>query len=128
MLSDAQIAAVVAVSDMERAKDFYGRTLGLEMLGEEEPGGIIYSGAGNGQLLVYPSGYAGTNKATTVSWLVGDLDAEISALASKGVSFEHYDDLPETTREGDVHVMGPMRAAWFTDPDGNILNIYSRDD
>ena len=55
------------------------------------------------------------------------LDAEeIAALKGKGVSFEHY-ELPGTTLDGDVHVMGDMKAAWFKDPDGNILSVLEQD-
>ena len=46
-------------------------------------------------------------------------------MTAKGVSFEHY-DLPGTAREGDVHLLGSLKAAWFKDPDGNILNLVSR--
>ena len=53
--------------------------------------------------------------------------AIVEDLTAKGVVFEHYDDLPETTREGDVHVMGDMRAVWFKDPDGNILSLVDRE-
>ena len=77
-------------------------------------------------MLVYPSEYAGTNQATAASWAVGDdFDAIVQDLRAKGVTFEHYDDLPETTREGDVHVMDAYKAVWFKDPDGNILNLFN---
>ena len=81
--------------------------------------------SGNTGIFVYPSPqFAGTNKATAAAWNVEDVDGVVGALKSKGVSFEHY-DLPGATLEGDVHVMGEMRAAWFTDRDGNILNIVN---
>ena len=90
-----------------------------------DPEAILYR-SGNSAVLVYRSQYAGTNQATAASWAVGDdLDAVVEELRSKGVSFEHY-DLPGATREGDVHVMGDLRAAWFKDPDGNILNIANQ--
>jgi hypothetical protein len=77
-------------------------------------------------LLVYRSDYAGTNQATAATWAVGDeLDSVMDDLRSKGVSFEHY-DLPGTTREGDVHILGDMRGAWFKDPDGNILALVNQ--
>ena len=122
MLGGKNVAATLAVSDFERAREFYESTLGLEPL-QEMPGAILYR-SGNGAVLVYPSEYAGTNKATGASWAVGDdFDAIVDDLRAKGVRFEHYDDLPETTREGDVHVMGDMKTVWFKDPDGNILNL-----
>ena len=63
---------------------------------------------------------AGTNKATSVTWIVGDDLAEtVRALAEKGVAFEQY-DIPDAPKEGDVYVFGPIKTAWFKDPDGNI--------
>ena len=121
MLGGKDVAATLAVSDFERAREFYEKTLGLEPL-HEMPGAILYR-SGSGAVLVYPSEYAGTNQATGASWSVGDdFDAIVDDLRAKGVRFEQY-DLPETTREGDVHVMGDMKAVWFKDPDGNILNL-----
>jgi hypothetical protein len=75
---------------------------------------------------VYRSKYAGTNQATALTWVVGDeVENVVESLKAKGVSFEHY-DMPDITREGDVHIGGNMKVAWFRDPDGNILNIISR--
>jgi hypothetical protein len=74
---------------------------------------------------VYPSEYAGSNMATAVTWGVGDdFEALVTELGEAGTTFEHY-DLPDTTREGDIHLMGDMRAVWFKDPDGNILNLVN---
>ncbi len=55
-----------------------------------------------------------------------EIDAIVGALAAKGVTFEHYDDLPDVRREGDIHLAGPMRLAWLKDPDGNILALGGR--
>src|SRR6476659_7654924 len=123
MLRDKPVAATLALSDLDRARDFYENTLGLEVR-SEIPGAMLYS-SGGAVVLVYPSEYAGTNKATAASWAVGDeFDALVDDLRSKGVVFEHYDDLPETVREGDVHIMGSdFKSVWFKDPDGNILNL-----
>jgi hypothetical protein len=60
-----------------------------------------------------------------VTWSVDDVDAEVKELKKKGVAFEHY-EMPGSTLEGDVHVFGDMRVAWFKDPDGNILNLINR--
>jgi catechol 2,3-dioxygenase-like lactoylglutathione lyase family enzyme len=125
MLGGKDAAATIAVSDLQRARHFYENTLGLALV-QEQPGGILYK-SGNSVVLVYPSGYAGTNQATAASWAVGDdLDAIVDELRSKGVSFEHYDDLPDTTREGDVHIADDFKAVWFKDPDGNILNLVNQ--
>jgi catechol 2,3-dioxygenase-like lactoylglutathione lyase family enzyme len=124
LLAGKDAAATLAVSDLQRARDFYENTLGLEAV-QEPPGAILYR-SGNSVVLVYPSEYAGTNKATAASWAVGDdFDSIVQALKDNGVTFEHY-DLPETTREGDVHLMGDFKAVWFKDPDGNILNLINQ--
>jgi catechol 2,3-dioxygenase-like lactoylglutathione lyase family enzyme len=123
MLGNKDAGATLAVSDIDRARDFYENTLGLTAI-QEDPGGILYK-SGNSVVLVYPSEFAGTNKATAASWAVGeDFDAVVQDLTAKGTTFEHY-DLPDTTREGDIHTIGDFRAVWFKDPDGNILNVVS---
>jgi catechol 2,3-dioxygenase-like lactoylglutathione lyase family enzyme len=124
MLEGKDAAATLAVGDLQAARDFYENTLGFTAI-QDQPGGIVYK-SGNSAVLVYPSEFAGTNQATAASWAVGDdFDAIVEELRSKGVSFEHYDDLPDTTREGDVHVSGGFKAVWFKDPDGNILNLIN---
>lgn len=120
MLGESNISAVLAVKDLTKAKDFYSNVLGLNYQGDEG-GGLQYT-SGKGRLLVYESKYAGTNQATAAGWTVNDLGPVVEGLKAKGVSFEHY-DMPGVTREGDIHVMGNMRAVWFKDPDGNILAI-----
>jgi catechol-2,3-dioxygenase len=125
MLGDKDAAASLAVSDLQSARQFYENTLGLTSV-QEPPGGILYR-SGNSVVLVYESEYAGTNQATAASWAVGDdFDAIVDQLRSRGVSFEHYDDLPDTTREGDVHMAADFKAVWFKDPDGNILNLVNQ--
>jgi hypothetical protein len=73
--------------------------------------------SGNSVVLVYPSEYAGTNRATAASWAAGDdFDAIVEDLRAKGVTFEHYDDLPGTERQGDAHIAGEFKAVWFQRP------------
>lgn len=122
MLSDSMVFATVAVSDLAASKQFYGETLGLKQT-DENPGGVTYE-SGGGKLFIYQAPSAGTNQATSASWQVDDIEAVVAGLKQKGVQFEQY-DMPGGTREGDIHMMGPMKAAWFKDPDGNILNVGS---
>jgi catechol-2,3-dioxygenase len=124
MLADSPVVAVVAVADLAGAKAFYGDVLGLGS-GDEEPGGVLYTCAPGSQLLVYESGFAGSNKATAASWQVADLEGETSALQAKGITFEEY-DIPGIEREGVIHTAGNLRAVWFKDPEGNILNLVHR--
>lgn len=121
MLGSNDVCACLAVKDMDAATKFYGQTLGLEK-GMETPGGTFFK-SGDGGVFVYPSQFAGTNQATAAAWQVDDVDAAVNELKGKGVTFEQYDNIPDATREGDVHVMGDLRAAWFKDPDGNILSV-----
>lgn len=118
MLGNTNVHAIIAVKNLEESKYFYENTLGLQKL-DENPGGIMYS-SGSAKVFVYPSEYAGTNQANAASWEVDDVEGVVSELKQKGVNFEHY-DMPGVTVEGDVHVMGNMKAAWFKDPTGNIL-------
>jgi catechol 2,3-dioxygenase-like lactoylglutathione lyase family enzyme len=122
MLGDNEGVATVAVKDLEAARRFYEGTLGLKRTGDDNPEFSTYQ-TGSSSLLVYRSRYAGTNQATSVTWMVGNkVEDIVRALKAKGVAFEKY-DLPETTRTGDVHVTGDQKAAWFKDPDGNIHAI-----
>ncbi|MGH7449319.1 MAG: VOC family protein [Longimicrobiales bacterium] len=124
MLGNHDAVATVAVRDLNAASRFYGETLGLTRIHTEGEEAITYQG-GSSQLIVYRSQYAGTNRATAVTWDVGDeLDEIIRTLKAKDVAFEHY-DMPDAHLEGDVHVFGSLRVAWFRDPDGNIHSLYS---
>jgi catechol 2,3-dioxygenase-like lactoylglutathione lyase family enzyme len=125
MLGDKDAIANVAVKNIDVAKKFYEKTLGLIPVASEGGELIVYK-TGNSRLNVYRSQYAGTNKATAVTWMVGDQIEEIvRALKAKGVAFEHY-DMPGLKVEDDIHVGHDMKVAWFKDPDGNIMNLVNR--
>jgi hypothetical protein len=59
-----------------------------------------------------------------VTFVAEDVDDLVRILKGRGVTFEHY-DLPNMTRQGDIHVAGSMKAAWFKDPDGNIFSVVT---
>jgi catechol 2,3-dioxygenase-like lactoylglutathione lyase family enzyme len=122
MLRSKDAMATIAVKDLAAARKFYEGKLGFERVGPEQTGVVTYQ-SGNSVLLVYQSQFAGTNQATSATWNVGqDIERAVQMLKDKGIAFEHY-DMPDITRNGDIHNCGNMRAAWFKDPDGNILNI-----
>jgi catechol 2,3-dioxygenase-like lactoylglutathione lyase family enzyme len=123
MLSDANVAATLAVKDLPAARQFYENVIGLHDMVMEGDYAVVYK-SGDSVIQVYPSQFAGTNQATAATWLVDDVQAVVDELKAKGVSFEHY-DMPGMTLEGDVHDMEGEKAAWFKDPDGNILAIVS---
>jgi len=125
MLGNKDLVATIAVKNLDTARKFYEGTLGLKPVDIEGEELIVFK-SGNSTLNVYRSQYAGTNRATAVTWLVGDdVEGVVRALKAKGVAFEHY-DMPNMKREGDIHVAGDMKVAWFKDPDGNILNVVNR--
>lgn len=125
-LNDSRVQAIAAVSDLERANDFYQRRLGL-VPGPEEEGGVRYPCAGASALFIYLSPeHAGTSQATVAGWFVDDLDQTITELASRGVAFEHYNQPGITTGERGIFDHGRFRAAWIKDPDGNTIALTER--
>ena len=122
MLSDRDAVATVAVKNLESARKFYEQTLGLKKIMENEE--VLAFKTGNSTLFVYRSQFAGTNKATAVTWVADEVEDIVKTLKSRGISFEHY-DLPNMTRQGDLHVNGTMKTAWFKDPDGNIFSVVT---
>jgi len=125
MLENKEIVATVAVKDLAVARKFYEGTLGLKVASTEGAEAVTFE-SGRSSLLVYRSQYAGTNQATAFNFNVGEeIGKIIAALKERGVKFEHY-DFPGVTREGDVHLMGPSKAAWFKDPEGNIIALVGR--
>ncbi|PVU84292.1 glyoxalase (plasmid) [Cellulomonas sp. WB94] len=122
MLSEFTPVPTLAVRDLEKARTFYEDVLGLTQVGDA-PDGVMYR-AGSSQILVYPSAYAGTNKATAVSFDVpgGQFDTEVEALRARGVEFQTF-DLPGASWVDGVATSDGMKAVWFADPDGNILNL-----
>ena len=122
MLSDKDAVATVAVKNLESARKFYEQTLGLtKTMANEE---VLAFKSGSSTLFVYRSQYAGTNKATAVTWVTDEVEEIVKTLKGRGVSFEHY-DFPNMTRQGDLHVAGTMKVAWFKDPDGNIFSLVT---
>ena len=125
MLGQRDAVANIAVKDLDKARVFYEETLGLKTVKEQGKEVIVF-GSGSSKINVYRSQFARTNKATAVTWSVGDeIESLVRELKKRGVVFEHY-DIPGATPVGDVYVMGAMKVAWFKDPDGNILNLINQ--
>ena len=128
MLVNAEIAAIVPVSDIDKAVEYYGEKLGLELqvrrddLPENREAEFR---AGDGTLVVYESVAAGQSRGTVAGFRVDDLDAVVSGLRERGVAFEDY-DLPDLKTENSIAQIGDLRAAWARDPDGNIIAFEQR--
>src|SRR6185503_8992236 len=112
MLGDKEAVATLAVKDLKAARKVYEGVLGLKPVGPENPDAMTYK-SGSSSVIVYGSQYAGTNQATGANWLVGkDIEKIVAGLKERGVVFEHY-DIPQMTRQGDLHVIGDFKTAWF---------------
>jgi len=122
-LGSGEAVATIRVRDIRAARRFYEDVLGLS----PEPSrgeNMLRYGDERSRVFVYASPIAANAPPTAVTWICDDVDATVGSLRARGVKFEHY-DRPGVVREGDVHVAGNIRAAWFRDPDGNVLAIVS---
>lgn len=125
MLGDYDAVPTLAVRDLEVARRFYEESLGFEPVAIDEQSGVVRYRSGATTLMIYRSGFAGTNQATSINFPVGkQVDALVWRLADRGVVFERY-DMGGARHEGHVHIWGDYRTAWFKDPDGNILSLVS---
>ena len=124
MLKTARIVPYIPVADVARARKFYEDKIGLTPR-ETYAGGVIYE-CGNGSwVFMYPSPGAGTSKASTAFWTVGDVAAEGAELKGRGVKFEEY-DMPGLKTADGIATAGGAKTAWFKDSEGNILAISQR--
>ena len=126
MLGKAGATAMIAVSDMDRARKFYAETLGLDTK-DAMDGEVLEVKSGDTLINVYKSEFAGTNKATALTFDVDDIESEVRDLREKGVFFEKY-DVSGLEQRGDLYVGEGMKTAWFKDPDGNILSLFEGTD
>lgn len=129
MFADTKAFSSFAVDDLDRARQFYAETLGLNVSVDEEMGGFLTLHlAGERDVLVYgkpdhsPAGF------TVLNFPVGDIDAAADALIERGIRFERYETFSEAADERGVHRAneGPP-IAWFTDPAGNVLSVMQLD-
>jgi catechol 2,3-dioxygenase-like lactoylglutathione lyase family enzyme len=124
MLRDKSSSAIVAVSDMERAEDFYANVLGLELT-DKDMDGVLTFRTGDTALIVYRSEGLRPGTGNAVAWSGGgDVESIADDLRAKGVKLEEYPELAMDVERG-VHRDGDLRAIWFKDPDGNILHVNS---
>jgi catechol 2,3-dioxygenase-like lactoylglutathione lyase family enzyme len=125
MLGKTDATPMIAVKDLDRARKFYEDKLGLKTKDEME-GELLTMKSGDTLINVYRSEFAGTNKATALTFDVDDIDSEVRDLKEKGIFFEHY-DMPGLEQHGDLYVAEGVKMAWFKDPDGNILSLVEAD-
>jgi catechol 2,3-dioxygenase-like lactoylglutathione lyase family enzyme len=120
MLNQSDTYTTIPVSDLARSQRFYSETLGLTPAMVTE-GGVMYRSGGT-QFFVYPSGYRASGH-TQMSWVVGDIKAEVAALKSNGIEFVEF-DVPGVKTVDGISQSGPaVWTAYFRDPDGNLLGL-----
>ncbi|MGY2744190.1 VOC family protein [Pseudarthrobacter sp. O4] len=125
MLKELDIIAVLPAKDMARARGFYRDVLGLEPADAMDEENLLYR-CGNGTaFLLYKTDNAGTAKNTQMGWGTDNIEGEIEELRGRGVVFEEY-DIPGLKTENGIATTPVGKAAWFTDTEGNILNLFQR--
>ena len=121
MLSNAPISPTLPATDIERAKKFYTEKIGLKEAAKQEPGGITFECGQGTHLYIYERGPVKVEH-TLASFMVDNLEAEMTELRGRGVVFEEY-DFPGLKTVNDIADMDGFKAAWFKDSEGNILGI-----
>jgi catechol 2,3-dioxygenase-like lactoylglutathione lyase family enzyme len=121
-LSTSQVTVMLPVKDMSRARRFYEQQLALVPLGEKPDGKFIYH-CGGTEIALFPRPGGTKAEHTAISFKVDDIGAAIRELEGHGVTFADY-DLPGLQTVQHVCVLGSEKAAWFQDPEGNILCLH----
>ena len=122
-LADAPMTTILPVKDMDRARDFYERGLGLKPQGLKPDGKFVYVCGSGALLALFPKPEGTKAEHTAVSFEVDDIGRAIDSLKARGVAFNDY-DFPGFKTDNHVCVLGAEKAAWFNDPEGNILCLH----
>ena len=120
MLETSMVVATIPVTDLDRAKRFYGETLGLKLLWEN-PASVRFGCGGGTELSIFRRAPS-TADHTLAHFEVADIEAVVRELEKRDVTFIDYGDGPLQTT-GHIAQIGPARGAWLRDPDGNILGL-----
>lgn len=121
-LAGSTVSVMLPITDPTRAREFYGERLELPYDGDDGQGGLMFRLGGGSELVLRPLPAGQQSANTAMSFEVGDLPGEIARLEERGVRFEDY-DLPGFTTVDHVFESDGDKAAWFLDPDGNILSL-----
>lgn len=123
MLTHAPATTILPVRDLDRARRYYEINLGLKPLGQQQDGKFLFALGDGGTLALFPKPEGTKAEHTALSFRVDDIVTAIASLKRSGVVFEDY-DFPGFTTVGHVCVLGSEKAAWFKDPEGNILCVH----
>ena len=123
MLTNAPVTTLLPVKDLNRAREFYEKKLGLKPLGLRQDGKFQFAGGSGGVIALFPKPEGTKAEHTVVSFQVKNIGKEIQELKQRGVVFENY-DFPGLKTVDHVCVLGAEKAAWFKDTEGNYLCIH----
>lgn len=122
MLGEHKVCGMIPVKDLAKGKEFYVGTLGMKVTADI-PDAAVFLESGGGMVSLYPTAdNAGKSPATVAGWAVADVEKEVDELVGKGVTMEQYPDFG--TDDKGISEQGGGKAAWFKDPDGNILALF----
>jgi predicted enzyme related to lactoylglutathione lyase len=124
MLNNTEFLTTLPATDLNRAKTFYEKKLGLKTVKSME-GEIILNGGNGSNISIYKRATPTKADHTVLTFEVNKLESEIKELESKGVKFEDY-NLPDLKTENHIFKKGNEKAAWFKDTEGNILCIHEK--
>lgn len=117
-----EVTCMLPVKDMARARRFYEQSLGLQVAGGRPDGKFVYR-CGGTEIALFPRPEGTKAQHTALSFRVKDITSAIALLKARGVTFADY-DYPGLKTIGHVCVLGSEKAAWFEDPEGNILCLH----
>lgn len=121
-IASTQVTCMLPVKDLERARRFYEQQLGLVPQGLKPDGKFIYH-CGGTELALFPRAEGTRATHTAISFKVSHIGEAVAELQRRGVRFADY-DLPGLKTVDHVCVLGSEKAAWFEDPEGNILCLH----
>jgi catechol 2,3-dioxygenase-like lactoylglutathione lyase family enzyme len=122
-LKGSGVAFALPVEDVDRAKKFYVESLGLDFTGTNPEGSAMFSLGAGAQLMLLPRPGGQRSDSTAMTWAVEDVGREVKDLEAAGVEFEDYDG-PQLRTVDHIAEFEGQKAAWFRDPDGNVLCVH----
>jgi predicted enzyme related to lactoylglutathione lyase len=125
MLKNSKAFSSFSTNDLDKAREFYGQVLGLDVTEHKEMGLLSIKFVNGGQVMIYPKDNHVPATYTVLNLPVDDVEEAVDELTKKGVVFEHYDGEIKTDAKGISRGMGPT-IAWFKDPAGNILAVLDQ--
>lgn len=121
MFKDTKAFSSFSTNDLQKSKEFYSETLGIELTEQTE--GLALHLAGGGEVFIYPKPNHAPASFTVLNFLVDDIDKAVDDLAGLGVTFEQYEGEIKTDEKGISRASSGPQIAWFQDPAGNIISV-----